>query len=47
MLNHVRSWLYVGDESWPFVVLDGLLGLYELQYESATAFRAAIVLVLL
>ena len=23
MLKHVRSWLYVGDESRPFVVLDG------------------------
>jgi len=47
MLNRVRSWLYVGDESRPFVVLDGLLGLYGLQYESVTASRAAIVLVLL
>ena len=37
MLNHVRSWLYVGDESRTFVVLDGLLGLYGLKYDSATA----------
>ena len=36
MLNHVRSWLYVGDESRPFVVLDGLPGLYGLKYDSAT-----------
>ena len=39
MLNHVQSWLYVGDESRPFVVLDELLGLYGLKYESATAPR--------
>ena len=39
MLNHVRSWLYVGDESRPFVVLDGLPGLYGLKYESVTAPR--------
>ena len=39
MLNHVRSWLYVGDESRPFVVLDGLPGLCGLKYESATAPR--------
>ena len=37
MLNHVRSWLYVGDESRPFVVLDGLPGLYGLKYDSTTA----------
>ena len=37
MLNHVRSWLYVGDESRPFMVLDGLTGLYGLKYDSATA----------
>ena len=47
MLNHVRSWLYVGDESRPFEVLDELPGLYELKYDSATASQAAIVLVLL
>ena len=47
MLNHVQSWLYAGDESRPFVVLDGLPGLYGLKYDSATALRAAIVLVLL
>ena len=35
MMNHVRSWLYVDDG--PFVVLDGLLGLYGLKYDSATA----------
>ena len=39
MLNHVQSWLYVGDKSRPFVVLDGLSGLYGLKYESATAPR--------
>ena len=39
MLNHVRSWLYVGDESRPFEVLDGLQGLYGLRYDSATACR--------
>ena len=37
MLNHVRSWLYVGDESRPFEVLNGLPGLYGLKYDSATA----------
>ena len=37
MLNHVRSWLYVGDESRPFMVLNGLPGLYGLKYDSATA----------
>ena len=37
MLNHVRSWLYVGNESRPFMVLDGLPGLYGLKYDSATA----------
>ena len=36
MLNHVRSWLYVGDESRPFVVLDGLPGLYGLKYDNVT-----------
>ena len=36
MLNHVRSWLYIGDESRPFMVLDGLPGLYGLKYDSAT-----------
>ena len=44
MLNHVRSWLYVGDESRPFVVLDGLPGLYGLKYESATAPRLSLYL---
>jgi hypothetical protein len=29
MLNHVRSWLYVGDDSRYFMILDGLPGLYE------------------
>ena len=47
MLNHVRFWLYVGDESRPFVILDGLPSLYGLKYDSATALWAAIVLVLL
>ena len=37
MLNHVQSWLYVGDESRPLVVLDGLSGLNGLKYDSATA----------
>ena len=37
MLNHVQSWLYVGDESRPFMVLDGLPGLCGLKYDSATA----------
>jgi len=37
MLNHVRSWLYVGDESRPFMVLDGLPGLYGLKDDSVTA----------
>ena len=37
MLNHVRSWLYVGDESRPFIVLDRLPSLYGLKYNSATA----------
>ena len=36
MLNHVRSWLYVGDESSPFMVLNGLPYLYGLKYDSAT-----------
>ena len=39
MLYHVRSLLYVGDESRPFVVLDRLPGLYGLKYESAIAPR--------
>ena len=39
MLNHVRSWLYVGDESRPFVVLDEQPGLYGLKYDSETACR--------
>ena len=38
MLNHVRSWLSVGDESRPFMVLDGLPGLYGLKYNSVTAY---------
>ena len=42
MLNHARSWLYVGDESRPFVVLDGLPGLYGLKYESAAACTCAL-----
>ena len=37
MLKHVRSWLYVGDESRPFVVLDELPSLYRLKYDSTTA----------
>ena len=37
MLNHVRSWLYVGDESRHFEVLNGLPGLYGLKYNSVTA----------
>ena len=37
MLNHVQPLLYVGDESRPFMVLDGLPGLYGLKYDSATA----------
>ena len=37
MLNHVRSWFHVGDESRPLVVLDGLPYLYGLKYDSATA----------
>ena len=47
MLNHVRSWLYVGDESRTFVVLDGLPGVYGLKYDSAIVLVVAIVLVLL
>ena len=39
MLNHVRSWLYVSIESRPFVVLDGLPGLYGLKYECVTALQ--------
>ena len=37
MLNYVRSWLYVCDDSRPFVVFDGLPGLYGLKYDSVTA----------
>ena len=37
MLNHVRSWLYMDHLLRPIVVLDGLLGLYGLKYDSATA----------
>ena len=37
MLNHVRSWLYVDRLLRPIVVLDILLGLYGLKYDSATA----------
>ena len=47
MLNHVRSWLYVGNESRPFMVLDGLPGLYGLKYDSAIVLVVAIVPVLL
>ena len=47
MLNHVRSWLYVGDESRPFVVLDGQPGLYGLKNDSAIVSVVAIVPVLL
>ena len=47
MLNHVRSWLYVGDELRTFVVLDGILGLYWLKYDSAIISMVAIVLVLI
>ena len=36
MLNHVQSWLYVGNESRPFEILDGLPGLYRLKYASVT-----------
>ena len=36
-LNHVRSWLHVGNESRPFEVLNGLPGLYGLKYDSETA----------
>ena len=36
-VESVRSWLYVGDEWRPFMVLDGLPGLYGLKYDSATA----------
>ena len=39
MLNHVQSWLYVGNEVRPFMVLDELLGLYRLKYDSVTACR--------
>ena len=38
MLNHLRSWLYVGNELRPFVVLDRVPGLYGLKYDSATAY---------
>ena len=37
MLNHVRSWLFVDRLLRPVVVLDRLLGLYGLKYDSATA----------
>ena len=37
MLNHVRSWLFVDRLSRPIVVLDRLLDLYGLKYDSATA----------
>ena len=47
MLNHVRSWLYVDDYSRSFMILDGLLGLYGLKYDSVIAPVIAIVLVLL
>ena len=47
MLNHVRSWLYIVNESRPVMVLDGLPGLYGFKYESVTAPMVAIVLVLL
>jgi hypothetical protein len=33
MLNHVRSWLYVGDDLRSFMILDGLPGLYGLKYD--------------
>ena len=36
MLNHVRSWLYVDGLSRLVVVLNRLLGLYGLKYDSAT-----------
>ena len=47
MLNHVRSWLYVGNESRPVMVLDGLPGLYGLKYDSTIVSVVTIVLVLL
>jgi hypothetical protein len=47
MLNHVRSWLYDGDDSRSFVILDGLPGLYGLKYDSVATPMVAIVLVLL
>jgi hypothetical protein len=47
MLNHVRSWLYVGDDLISFVILDGLPSLYGLKYDSVAALMVAIVLVLL
>ena len=37
MLNHVRSWLYVGYVLRSFATLDGLPGLYGLKYDGATA----------
>ena len=37
MLNPIRSWLYVDHLSRPIVVLDVLLGLYGLKYDSETA----------
>jgi len=47
MLNHVRSQLYIGDKLRPFVVLNGLPGLYGLKYDSVIISVVAIVLVLL
>ena len=47
MLNNVRFGLYVGDELRPFIVLDGLPGLYGLKYDSAIALVVVIVVVLL
>ena len=47
MLNHVRSWLYVGDDSRSFVILDGLPDIYGLKCDGLTASVVAIVLVLL
>ena len=37
MLNHVQSWLYVDRLLRSVMVLGGLLGLYGLKYDSATA----------
>ena len=44
MLNHVQSWLYVDHLLRPFMVLDGLPGLYGLKYDSATACGLALYL---